>query len=293
MCLASPYRDTAARRISDLIKRYNLAYVKIDQTTVFNTYGEAPGCYAEGHYHHGWAESLEGIYEGIKYVTDQVYREHPDVLLDLSFELWGQKHLIDYGLLAAGDVDWISNVADFDPTSAGPRQVRTLLYQRSLAIPVETMLIGNFRANILPIEIRLATTIGSAPLFLGDLRLLTPEQQDWYGERICWFKEFRKQVAINESFFPLGAWLQPSAAEFDGFVRISRQGEGLLVLFRNGAKQDKFKVVVPVYPDGTFQMRSRITGEAGASFTGAQMRQGIEIQMPPGHQAEVAEIRKR
>ena len=91
------------------------------------------------------------------------------------------------------------------------------------------MLIGNFRANILPIEERFATTIGSAPLLLGYLRLLTCEQQDWYGERIRWFKEFRKQVAINESFFPLGAWLQPSAADPDGFLRINHQGEGLLV----------------------------------------------------------------
>lgn len=292
MCMASPYREAAARRICDLIKRYNLAYVKIDQTSMFNTYGEAPGCYAEDHHHHGWAESLHGIYEGIKYVTDQVYREHPDVLLDLTFELWGQKHLIDYGLLAAGDLDWLSNIADFDATTAGPRQARTLLYQRSLAIPVETMLIGNFRANIEPIELRFATTIGSAPLLLGDLRLLTPEAADWYGERIRWYREFRKQVSINESFFPLGSWLQPSAAEFDGFVRISRRGEGILVLFRNESKQDKFKVAAPVYPDGTFKVRSVITGDKRGSFSGAEMRKGIEIQVPAGHHVEVLEIRR-
>ena len=290
MCLASPYRDTAARRISDLIRRYNLAYVKMDQTTVFNTYGEAPGCYADGHYHHGWAESLHAIYESIGYVTERIYREHPDVLLDLTFELWGQKHLIDYGLLAAGDLDWLSNIADFDPTSAGPRQSRALLYQRSLAIPVETMLIGNFRANIQPIELRFATTIGSAPLLLGDLRLLTPEQQDWYGERIRWHKKFRGQVSINDGFFPLGSWQQPSAAEFDGFLRISRRGEGLLVIFRNESKTDAFTVTAPVYPDGRFQMRSRITGEARGSFTGAGMRRGIEIKVPAGHQVEVLQI---
>ena len=112
MCLASPYRDWAAKRINELIKRHNLRYVKIDLTTVFNAYGEAPGCYAQGHYHRNWAESLGGIYEGMQYVTDQIYREHPDVLLDLTFELWGQKHIIDYGLLDAGDLDWMSNVDD-------------------------------------------------------------------------------------------------------------------------------------------------------------------------------------
>ena len=31
------------------------------------------------------------IYEGISHVTSKVYEQHPDVLLDLTFELWGQK----------------------------------------------------------------------------------------------------------------------------------------------------------------------------------------------------------
>lgn len=60
----------------------------------------------------------------------------------------------------------MSNVEDAAVTSAGPRQARTLLYQRSLAIPVETMPIGNLIATTNSIEERLATAIGSAPLLL-------------------------------------------------------------------------------------------------------------------------------
>jgi len=181
MCLASSYRQVAAKRISELIGRYHLRYIKVDLTTVFNTYGEAPGCYASSHDHKTWAESLERIYEGIQYVTDRIYRDHPEVLLDLTFELWGQKHVIDYGLLAAGDLDWLSNVDDSTPESAGPRQARTLLYLRSLAIPTEAMLIGNLHANVPAIEERLATAMGSGPLFLGDLRKLTTAEQDRSG----------------------------------------------------------------------------------------------------------------
>ena len=292
MCMASPYREAAARRISDLISRYHLGYVKIDLTTVFNAYGEAPGCYAEGHYHRNWAESLEGIYEGIQYVTDQIYREHPDVLLDLTFELWGQKHVIDYGLLGAGDLDWMSNVNDAALDSAGPRQARTLLYHRSLAIPVETMLIGNLRAETPPIEERFATAIGSGPLLLGDLRKLTPQQQDWYGERIRWFKDLRKAVSLNEGFFALGTWLQPGAASADGFARLDREGEGLIVIFRNESSKDKFKVNVPTFPDGAFQVSSKMTGESLGTFSGQQMRQGIQFQIPAKRKVEVLEIRK-
>ena len=292
MCMASPYREVAARRISDLISRYHLGYVKMDLTTVFNAYGEAPGCYAKGHYHHNWAESLAGIYEGIQYVTDVIYRDHPDVLLDLTFELWGQKHVIDYGLLGAGDLDWLSNVNDATPESAGPRQARTLLYQRSLAIPAETMLIGNIRAETLPIEERFATAIGSGPLLLGDLRKLPPQQQDWYGEKIRWFKDFRKAVSVNESLFPLGNWLQPNAASVDGFARLDREGEGMIVVFRNEASQDKLKVKVPTFPDGAFHVISKMTAVSLGTFSGQQIRQGIEIAIPADHKVEILEIRK-
>jgi alpha-galactosidase len=292
MCLASAYRDAAAKRISDLIGRYHLAYVKMDLTTVFNAYGESPGCYAQGHYHLTWAESLERIYEGIQYVTDRIYQDHPDVLLDLTFELWGQKHIIDYGLLAAGDLDWLSNVDDRVPGAAGPRQARTLLYLRSLAIPSETMLIGNLQAETPSLEDRLVTAMGSGPLFLGDLRKLTPQQQSWYGEKIRWFKALRRDVALSEGFFPLGNWLQPGGAAWDGYARLGRAGEGMIGLFKNESHIDRVVVKLPVFPDGTFHVRSAMTGREIGVVTGESFRQGIEIQLTGEQRVEVLEIRK-
>jgi alpha-galactosidase len=292
MCLATPYKAVAAKRINDLISRYHLKYVKIDLTTVFNTYGEAPGCYAQGHEHQDWAESLERIYEGIQFVTAQIYREHPDVLLDLTFELWGQKHVIDYGLLDAGDLDWLSNVDDGSPEAAGPRQARTLLYHRALAIPTEAMLIGNLHADMPPIEERLATAMGSGPLFLGDLRRLTPAEQDWYGEKIRWFKQLRAAVPISEGFFPLGNWRQPGAATWDGFARLSRQGEGLIVLFKNDSDTAQVEVKLLSFPDGSFHVRSVMAGQALGTFRGEQFRHGVTVHFPGIHKVEILEIRR-
>lgn len=292
MCLATRYRKTAARRISELVGRYHLAYVKVDLTTVFNAYGESPGCYAQGHDHHSWAESLVRIYEGIQYVTDHVYRDHPDVLLDLTFELWGQKHIIDYGLLAAGDLDWLSNVDDGKPSSAGPRQARTLLYLRSLSIPSETMLIGNLQAEMESQEERLATAMGAGPLFLGDLRKLTPEQQAWYGEKIQAFKALRKDVPMLDGFFPLGNWQQPGAVTWDGFARLSRQGEGMIALFKNESRLGQVVVRLPTFPDGDFQLRSLMTGRALGRRTSNEFRQGIQIDLPNEHKVEIVEIRR-
>jgi alpha-galactosidase len=292
MCLASSYREVSARRISDLISRYNLAYVKIDLTTVFNAYGERPGCYAHGHFHKTWAESLGRIYEGMKYVTERIYRDHPDVLLDLTFELWGQKHVIDYGLLDAGDLDWMSNVDDASATSAGPRQARTLLYHRSLAIPVETMLIGNLRAETPNIEERFATACGSAPLLLGDLRQLSSSQVEWYGEKIAWFKKLRRSINLNEGFFPLGDWLQPKSTTWDGFARLSREGEGMMVVFKNESKARDVTVKIANYPDGEFKLRSVMTGESVGAFTGRQISNGVALPIPLEHQVQIVEVRR-
>ena len=291
MCLGSGYRDAAARRLTALIAKHHLDYVKVDLTTVFNAYGLEPGCYAKGHDHQTWAESLGRIYEGIQYVTDAIYREHPDVLLDLTFELWGQKHVIDYGLLAAGDLDWLSNVTDASETSSGPRQVRTLLYHRALAIPVETMLIGNLRATTPTPEEHFATLIGSGPVFLGDLRKLSPELVNWYSQKIRWYKKLRNSVPLWESFWPLGEWRQPSPVAWDGFARLSRQGEGLIALFKNDSGLKIVQLKLPAHPDGEFRFKSVITDRPAGSYSGSDLRGGINVALPENSKVEILEIR--
>jgi alpha-galactosidase len=288
MCLASPFRDLAADRINDAIERFHLAYVKLDITTIFNAYGEAPGCWAKGHFHHTWAESLNMIYEGIAYVTAKVYGKHPDVLLDLTFELWGQKHIIDAGLLAAGDLDWLSNVDDKQPDSAGPIQARQLLYQRAASMPVESMLIGNIHAEVPSIEESFATAIGSAPLLLGDLRKLSAGDRQWYQEKISWFKKLRRHTKISESFFPLGSWLQTTSANWDGFARLAHSGNGVIVLFRNKSQAATANIQINVMPAGKFKMRSVISCKELGAFTQADFGAGIPV--PFSAQVEVLEV---
>ncbi|HEX4230324.1 MAG TPA: alpha-galactosidase [Bryobacteraceae bacterium] len=290
MCLASPFRDAAADRINQAIDEFHLAYVKLDLTTIFNAYGEAPGCWAKGHYHGDWAESLNMIYEGISYVTSKIYQKHPDVLLDLTFELWGQKHVIDAGLLAAGDLDWMSNVDDNSPDSAGPRQARTLLYQRAASMPVESMLIGNIHAELPTIQESFATEIGSAPLLLGDLRKLTARDQQWYHDKIAWFKRLRKTTAISESFFPLGHWLQPSPVAWDGFARFAHSGNGVIAIFRNKSHATTADVQLPLLPDGSFKVHSIITNKDLGAFTKADWTRGVRVRFPDPEPVEILEV---
>jgi alpha-galactosidase len=290
ICMASPFRDDAANRIIDAIDRFHLAYVKLDLTTIFNAYGEAPGCWAKGHFHADWAESLGMIYEGIAQMTSRIYQRHPEVLLDLTFELWGQKHVIDAGLLAAGDLDWMSNVDDRKPHSAGTLQARQLLYQRAASMPVESMLIGNIHAELPTIQESFATAIGSAPLLLGDLRKLSADDRIWYREKISWFKKLRRAARISESFFPLGSWLQPSPAVWDGFARLARSGHGVIIIFRNQSHESVVTVRLPLMPAGKLRLRSVMTGADLGVFGDQDWIHGVPIVLSDSRFVEVLEV---
>ncbi len=290
MCMGCAFRQTAADRILDAIERFRLAYVKLDLTTIFNAYGEAPGCWARGHDHATWAESLIRIYEGISYVTRRVYEKHPDVLLDLTFELWGQKHIIDAGLLAAGDLDWMSNVDDTRPGSAGPLQARQLLYQRAASMPVESMLIGNLHADAHPVEERFATAIGSAPVLNGDLRKLSDSDRTWWHEKITWFKHLRSTTKLSESFFPLGSFLQTTPAAWDGFARLARNGNGMISLFRNQSNTSEAIVKLPLIPPGKYKVRSVVSAKDYGEFEQAAWARGIPFSFAPGASVEILEI---
>jgi alpha-galactosidase len=277
LCLASDYAEHAAERLCELIERYNLAYLKLDLTTVFNAYGEAPGCHAAGHRHASAAESVVRIYEAVAQITQAVYARHPDTLIDLTFELWGQKHAVDYGLLRVADLTWLSNVGDNTDEAAGPRQARTLLYQRALAIPVETMLIGNLRAETGDPREKFATALGSCPLLLGDLRRLSDAQVVWYGKKIRWHRSLRRALPFHESFFPLGNWRQPSVLEWDGFARLSHAGEGLLALFRNDGAAAEARVQLPLPGAARYTLKSMLRDAPLMERSAAEFRAGFDL----------------
>ncbi|MBV9034518.1 MAG: hypothetical protein JO182_08490, partial [Acidobacteriaceae bacterium] len=218
---------------------------------------------------------------------------HPEVLVDYTFELWGEKHLIDPSLLASADLDWLSNIEDRDSDAGGPTQARTLLYQRALSVPSEAMLIGNLQAQTAPIEERFALVIGSGPLFLGDLRKLTDSDKQWYRRQIQWFKELRKNASLSDSFFPLGNWQEPGARTWDGFARLSRDSDGIIVLFRNASDADSAQIRVIAPPNAEYAARSIISGADLGPITAAQLMQSLTVHFSPGHSVEIIELRRK
>jgi len=292
MCLASPYKQLALDRVSQAVREYGLNYVKLDLTTVFNTYGEEPGCYETNHDHASAAESTVRIYESLNWLANSLHQEFPDLLIDYTFELWGEKHLIDYGLLRVADLDWLSNVKDHTPGDAGPLQVRTLLYQRGMAIPTEDLLIGNMQGEISTWQERIATAMGSAPVFLGDLSNLPAENAASSRAWIHRFQALRQRVPLNQSFFPLGSWRQPRITEWDGYGRFARTGEGLIVVFANESHDASAKIAIPGFPAGHFQLTDW-TDDSHISVEGSDLSRGWELPLSGKPAVRILEVTKQ
>jgi alpha-galactosidase len=184
----------------------------------------------------------------------------------------------------------MSNVSDAQIDSAGTVQARTLLYERAPSMPVESMLIGNLHADVPNAQETFATEIGSAPLLLGDLRKLSAADQQWYHDHIGWFKQLRKRAEINQSFFPLGNWRQPSSASWDGFARLSRSGEGVITVFRNKSDASEANVQLPLIPEGKFAVHSVVSNKDLGAFTKADWIRGVPVQFSGSQTVEILEV---
>ena len=112
---------------------------------------------------------------------------------------------------------------DARPGDAGPVQARTLLYQRALSIPVESMLIGNLRAATEPIEERLGVAHGIWTRAAG-----RSEKTQRGSAGVVWADGFagtRNSESAGVVRFVLSAGLVAAAGQgrWDGFARLSRE----------------------------------------------------------------------
>jgi len=157
-------------------------------------------------------------------------------------------------------------------------------------MPAESMLIGNIHGELPTIQESFATEIGSAPLLLGDLRNLSVADQQWYREKVAWFKRLRSTTKISESFFPLGHWMQPSTNTWDGFARLEHSGNGVIVVFRNKSKITAAEIQLPLMPEGRFKVYSVITNKDLGIFTRSDWVRGVPLTFSSTEPVEILEV---
>jgi hypothetical protein len=97
---------------------------------------------------------------------------------------------------------------------------------------------------------------------------------------------------MNEGFFPLGAWRQPNVREWDGFARLSRQGEGIVAIFANESGTRNVELLLPAFPDGQFKVRSELSKREIGRFSGTDLRHGITLKLTSGLTVDLFEVRR-
>ncbi|MGF1452715.1 MAG: alpha-galactosidase [Opitutales bacterium] len=246
-CLASDYRKHIYGRLSDLVSRLNLRYLKVDLPVAMDVYFQpALRCFAEGHDHPPGADYTLRSYRAVQQIAADLREEFPDLIVDLTFELWGGWHMIDHALTACADSCWLSNLSDAEGTGAyGPGDARHLAASRAALIPPAHQVVGNLRCNGPHPAESVASAFASFPMLLGDLSALGSATVSELRRMIDWFKanDVTRANVRYLSILEVGCET-PSSHRWSGFLRLSEQGRGIMGIFRNRSRTREAELTI-------------------------------------------------
>ena len=83
--------------------------------------------------------------------------------------------------------------------------------------------------------------------------------------------------------------MQPNAAQWDGFARLSRTGEGIVVLFKNSDRETEIVITIPLFGDSSYRLSSVMNSKDMGIFTAKQFRDGL--QLPLVEKVDIIEVR--
>lgn len=257
MDATSPWFDYILDKTSRIIERNGIGYVKLDFAVIKSAYVMDParsGSYDTTSVYSGRAESLYRGYEALFRYCDSLRARFPDLLVDITFELYGHNHIVDYALMKHAHLDWISNFEEAPPL--GPAKIREMAYKVSNALPSTTLLIGNQVIEGALSPLAFASNMASTPVLLGKPKLLNANQ----AKKISQLSRiYQTNCASSDFIIPLRNFRADHLNTWDGFVRMSRNGShGLIFVFRNQSLNKTqtfdlnnlpFNTVTPLFPN--------------------------------------------
>jgi hypothetical protein len=173
----SPWFDHILEKTTDLIRENRIGYVKLDFAVIKSAYvmnPERSGNYDTTSVFAGRAESLYRGYEAMFRYCDSLRARFPGLLVDITFELYGHNHIIDYALVQHAHLDWISNFEEAPPF--GSAKIREMAYKLSNGLPIPAALIGNQVIESIDAPLAFASNMASIPIMLGNPLDMNPEQ---------------------------------------------------------------------------------------------------------------------
>lgn len=237
-CLLSPLAERWLEQIRALVREGNLGYLKVDFPLAYDLYAPAPVvCHASGHEHAIPGEYMLRAYRKAMQLARTLKQEFPHLILDYTYEVWGQWLAMDPSLITVADTCWMANTED-DPAGGldGPRAVRELARMRSFTIPTRHQALGNLRCDG-PDGVRsFYSALAGFPMLLGDLRELAEETRQDLQAAMRHFISLREQVVLGQcDVFAQVNGEASHAAGWSGYLRGSREAKGMLAVFRDSS----------------------------------------------------------
>ncbi len=328
MCLDSPFADYIHQKIDSIIRRYGVELLKLDLSSARNIYVpyRYHGCFATNHAHRTPNESHLRILERLFDIIRALKRDHPQCLIDLSFELYGVVDGTDLALTQAADQNWFTNI-----TSPNEINLRREVYQRGRVTRPWTLNLGGTHLDHpnAP-HYGIFSTFTSHAGFWGDLVKIDAATRAHYRRWFAWLKTQRAQDDFYRYYqvsdiFPVPDGLsardyrraiptarygiesrgihppafgpaQEHAGEFwDGVARLNADGEGPIFLFRPaGSRDDSFQLRLPwVRREERYRIHDEMAERDLGIFLGTVLIEtGIRVTIETPARAKVLVVKR-
>lgn len=167
------------------MSRLHLGYLKVDLPLVQDVYFQPPiQCHCTAHDHQSPREYTWRAYAQLKKLSKKLKERFPDLILDLTFELWGAFHAIDYAMVEWADTTWASNLNDSAAVkSNAPLHAKRMIDCRAHLFPPVHFLPGSLRCDSFDYQESTNIALQAYPCMLGDLANLKDEQKRFIRQR--------------------------------------------------------------------------------------------------------------
>jgi alpha-galactosidase len=303
MSLASGYYDYILNRIKTLVKENNLAYIKLDFAIANSAYVldyEKKGDYDtnSSKTYRDRESSYYAIYERTLQLFDELHRAFPELLIDCTYEVWGEYYQNDFALITHADYDWLTNYESNPPE--GPINIRQMSYDRAKVIPPATNLIGNqqmysFADTAIKnyYKYTYLSLASSKPILVGDPRTLSNDSKKWYLKWNTWFKMMDKKYQFTRFTQTSDVFERPTMNNWDGCYKFNKTKQGgVLFFYRNGSlEKTRTFAMSLVDPETTYRLYSPEDNAVFGTYTGKTLlEKGITITLADQYSAKVLGI---
>nr|WP_295933339.1 glycoside hydrolase family 36 protein [uncultured Dyadobacter sp.] len=297
MSLASGYYDYILEKIKRHVRENDLAYIKLDLAIANSAYVldySKKGDYkSEGKGYKDRESSYYGIYEKALQLFDDLHKAFPNLLVDCTYEVWGEYYINDYALIEHADYDWLTNYDDDAPV--GPINIRQMAFDRSRAIPTATNLIGNQFMDSPYSKYTFLSLASVKPILVGDSRKLPQSLKPWYLKWNTWFKMMDKKYQFTRFSYVSDIFQRPTMSNWDGVYKFNKEKQGgVLFFFRNGSVESSRTFPFPFAESGSkYRLFSPEDSKEIGSYSGKDLLEnGIEIRIENKFEALVLGIEK-